>query len=130
MTSTQRPPLLIALQSEATVLMSLAIGQAGLAAGFLDGRKGLKEVHGLTAYLIAAVTIALLITAVVHRRRGGVSWPVFGAAILLVVEAAQITMGSVEIKGPHIFLGVIFTVLATLLTSYLFRPGFTPATGR
>ena len=29
--------------------------------------------------------------------------------------------------GAHIFLGVLFVVMATLLTSYLFRPGFIPA---
>ncbi len=129
MSPSRRPPLLIALQTEATILMTLAIGQAGLAAGFLDGSKGLKAVHGVNAIVIAAVTVTLLVTALVYRRGGGARWPVLGAAILVVVEAAQITMGSVEIKGPHIFLGVIFTVLATLLTSYLFRPGFTPRDG-
>lgn len=130
MTRTRRPPLLIALQTEATILMSLAIGQAGLAAGFLDGARGLKAVHGVNALVIAAVTVALLITAVLHRRRGGPRWPVLGAGLLLVTEVAQIVLGTTEVKGPHIFLGVIFTVLATLLTSYLFRPGFTPAAVR
>ena len=38
----RRPPLLIALQAGATILMSLAIGQAGLAAGFLSGSPGLE----------------------------------------------------------------------------------------
>jgi hypothetical protein len=127
MTTPRRPPLLIALQTEATILMSLAIGQAGLAAGFLGGRRGLKEIHGVNAFVIAGLTVALLVTAVLYFRRHGPRWPLIGAAILLVVEAAQIVMGSVEIKGPHIFLGVLFTVMATLLTSYLFRPGFTAA---
>ena len=36
----RRPRILLALQIEATVLMSLAIGQAGLAAGFLGGDEG------------------------------------------------------------------------------------------
>ncbi len=44
-----------------------------------------------------------------------------------VVEIIQIILGRLGVTGAHIFLGVLFVVMATLLTSYLFRPGFIPA---
>ncbi len=128
--SPPRPRLLVALQTEATVLMSLAIGQAGLAAGFLGGSEGLKPVHGVNAYALLTVTVAIVVTAVLHRRAGGPRWPVLAGAILLVVETLQLTLARFEVVGLHIFAGVLFVVLATLLTSYLFRPGFVPSTGR
>ncbi|GAA3716716.1 hypothetical protein GCM10022204_40640 [Microlunatus aurantiacus] len=129
-TSPPRPRLLVALQTEATVLMSLAIGQAGLAAGFLGGQGGLRPVHGVNAYALLAVTVAIILTAVAHRRSGGPRWPVLAGAILLVVETLQLTLARFDVVGLHIFCGVLFVVLATLLTSYLFRPGNVSSTAR
>lgn len=125
-----RPRLLVALQTEATVVMSLAIGQAGLAAGFLGGSEGLKPAHGVNAYALLAVTVILVVTAVLHRRGGGPRWPVLAGVILLLVETLQLVLARFEVVGLHIFCGVLFVVLATLLTSYLFRPGFVPSTVR
>ena len=123
----RRPPLLLALQAGATILMSLAIGQAGLAAGFLSGSPGLKVVHGINAYLLITVTVGLLILAVLYQRSGGPRWPLLAVGIVAVVEIIQIILGRLGVAGAHIFLGVLFVVMATLLTSYLFRPGFIPA---
>jgi hypothetical protein len=120
----RRPRALVALQIEATVLMSLAIGQAGLAAGFLGGEASLVPLHGANAYALLTVTVAVIITAVVYRRGGGPRWPVLAGAVLLAVETLQLVLARTEVVGLHIFLGVLFVVLATLLTSYLFRPGF------
>ena len=125
----RRPRLLVALQTEATVLMSLAIGQAGLAAGFIGGEDGLKPVHGVNAYALLTLTVVLVVTAVLYRRGGGPRWPVLAGTILLVVETLQLILARAEVVGLHVFLGVLFVVLATLLTSYLFRPGFLPANG-
>jgi hypothetical protein len=128
-TSGDRPlPLLTALRIEATVLMSLAIGQAGLAAGFLGGRESLVPVHGANAYALVTLTVAVLLTAVGYRRAGGPRWPILAGAILLGVEVLQVVLARTEVVGLHIFCGVLFVVLATLLTSYLFRPGFLPST--
>ena len=55
---------------------------------------------------------------------------VLAGAILFAVEVGQLILARVEVVGLHIFCGVLFVVLATLLTSYLFRPGFVPAAGR
>ncbi len=121
-----RPPLLTALQAGATILMTLAIGQAGLAAGFIGGTPSLKIIHGINAYLLVTVTIALLILAVLYQRSGGPRWPLLAVGIITLVEILQIILGRLEVVGAHIFLGVLFVVMATLLTSYLFRPGFIP----
>jgi hypothetical protein len=127
--SPRRPRLLVVLQTEATVLMSLAIGQAGLAAGFIGGENGLRPVHGVNAYALLTVTAIIIVTAVLYRRDGGPRWPVLAGIILLVVETLQLILARAEVVGLHIFLGVLFVVLATLLTSYLFRPGFVPSNG-
>ena len=124
----RRPRPLLALQIEATVLMSLAIGQAGLAAGFLGGDESIKPLHGANAYALLALTVAVVLTAVVYRRGGGPRWPVLAGVILLVVETLQLVLARAEVVGLHIFCGVLFVVLTTLLTSYLFRPGFVPRT--
>ena len=120
----KRPPLVIALQTEATLLMSVAIGQAGFAAAFIGGQKGYKAVHAINAWLVVAATVVLLVTAVVYARRGGPRWPAAASLGLLVVEAVQITLGEVELVAVHVFLGVLFVSMATALTSYLFRLSF------
>jgi CHASE2 domain-containing sensor protein len=129
-TRNRRPPLLVLLQTAATVLMSLAIGQAGLAAAFMTGHRSLKQVHEVNGFLLVAVTVATLVAAVLYQRSGGPRWPVAATVLLIVVEALQITLGEVEAAGAHIFLGVLFVAAATLLTSYLFRPGFSTSRER
>jgi len=126
----RRPPLLILVQTAATVLMSLAIGQAGLAAAFLTGSRSLKEWHEFNGFLLAAVTVLTLVAAVLYQRGGGPRWPVAAAVLLVLVEAVQITLGEAGAAGAHIFLGVLFVAAATLYTSYLFRPGFSTARQR
>ena len=116
------------MRIEATVLMSLAIGQAGLAAGFLGGQPSLLPIHQINASLLLGLTAAVIVTAVLYQRRGGgPRWPVLAGAILLAVEVLQLVLARTGVVGLHIFCGVLFVVLATLLTSYLFRPGFVPA---
>ena len=73
------------------------------------------------------MTIGLLILAVLYQRSGGPRWPLLAIGIVAVVEIIQIMLGRLGVTGAHIFLGVLFVVMATLLTSYLFRPGFIPA---
>jgi uncharacterized membrane protein AbrB (regulator of aidB expression) len=123
----QPPRELVALRIEATVLMSLAIGQAGLAAGFLGGRATLLPIHRINAFLLLGMTAAVVVTAVLYRRGGGPRWPVLAGAILVAMEIGQVVLARTNIVGLHIFCGVLFVVLATLLTSYLYRPGFVPA---
>lgn len=106
--------------------MSLAVGQAGLAAGFLGGDSALLPAHQLNAYLLLALTAVVVVTAVLYQRAGGPRWPVWAAGILIGVEVLQIVLARSGIVGLHIFCGVLFVVMATLLTSYLFRPGFVP----
>lgn len=130
--SAKHPPhsrRLTALRIEATVLMSLAIGQAGLAAGFLGGDGSLEPVHGINAYALIATTVVVTVTAVLYRRTGGPPWPILAGVILLLVETGQLVLASLDAVGLHIFSGVLFVVMATLLTSYLFRPGFVSPAG-
>lgn len=126
--TSRRPPLLIALQTEATILMSISIGQAGLAAGFLSGTRSLKSVHEVLGFVIGALTVITLVTAVVYARGGGPRWPAVATTVVTVAVLVQIALGESEVKGLHIFLGVLVVTMTALLTSYLFRPGFGPRT--
>lgn len=123
---TRRPPLLIALQTEATIFMSLAIGQAGLAAAFISKQATTKPVHEINAFVLATIALVMAVTALLYRRSGGPRWVLPAAGLLLVLIVVQISLGELKVAGVHIFLGVISVVLAVLFTSYLFRPGFSP----
>jgi hypothetical protein len=107
----------------AAVTMSLAIAQAGLAAGFLTGHPNLRPVHQLNAVLIILTTSTALVLAVLYQRSGGPRWPAAAAVLLLVVEVIQAVLGRSGVTGLHIFLGVLFVASATVFTSYLFRSG-------
>lgn len=106
--------------------MSLAIGQAGLAAAFITGRDALKEFHEINAFVVGTLVVATLLTAIAYQRSGGPRWPVLISGLLVLLTIAQISMGLTEVAGAHIFVGVLYVVSVTLFTSYLFRPGFTP----
>jgi hypothetical protein len=121
---------LTALRVQATVLMSLAIGQAGLAAGFLDGQAGLRPVHGAGGDLVVALGAVLLLTAAGYRRAGGPWWPAAVTGLLLLVGLGQLWSGHGGLTGLHVFTGVLYVTAATLLTSYLFRPGAAGDPGR
>jgi uncharacterized membrane protein YfcA len=123
-TPARRPLLLVLLQTEATALMSLAIGQAGLASGFLTGHGDLKPIHAVNALVLVALTVGTIVTAVAYQRQGGPRWPAAAALVLLLLEGVQITLARLDVAGAHIFIGVLFVVSATLYTSYLFRLGF------
>ncbi len=120
----RRPPLLIALQTEATILMSLSIGQAGLAAAFISKQAATKGLHEANAFVLLGLAVITVLTAILYQRRGGPIWMPLAAVLLLILIGAQIGLGESKVAGVHIFLGVIYVVLATLFTSYLFRPGF------
>ena len=76
---TARPPLLIALQTEATIFMSLAIGQAGLAAAFISKQAAVKNIHEINAFVMAALSVVMLVTAIFSidapADRCGSRWP-------------------------------------------------------
>jgi len=110
--------------------MSLAIGQAGLAAAFITGHRPLREVHAVNGFLLLAVTAVTLGGAILYQRQGGPRWPVAAAVLLVLLEAIQITLAEVDAAGAHIFLGVLLVTAATLYTSYLFRPGFSTSRRR
>jgi hypothetical protein len=124
---TRRPPLVVLLQTEATVLMSLAIGQAGLASGFLTGSPGLLAVHRVNAVVMVVLTVLTCASAAVYWRSGGPRWPAAAAVTLLVVEVIQVALARSGVAGLHIFLGVLFVTAATVYTSYLFRSAHPPS---
>lgn len=114
-----------------TVLLGFAIGQAGLGSGYLDGEaNGLLIAHATNAFAVLVLTLLATIFGFNYRRSGGPGWVFFLPLALLAMAAVQITLGFAEIRGIHVFSGVLYLCLATAFCSYTWRHRPTETTRR
>jgi len=104
-----------------TLLLGVAVAQAGFGSGYLGGSRGLLALHFGNAFLVVGMVVACLVAAVIYRRAGGPTWPATFAAALLAVAAVQILLGESSIVGAHVFLGVLYLCAVTVYCSYLWR---------
>lgn len=104
-----------------TVLLGVAVAQAGFGSGYLGGSRGLLEFHEVNAFVVLGSVLACLVAAVWYRRSGGPGWPLAFAAALLAVGLVQVALGETAIVGLHIFLGVLYLCGVTTYCSYLWR---------
>jgi hypothetical protein len=115
------------LQIWSTVLLGVAIGQAGLGSGFggsLIAREKselLERLHSLNAILVIVVAAVCLVLAAVHRRRGGERWPLVFAVCLVVGAVLQTVLGQVRVVSLHLFVGVLLLCAVTTFCSYAWR---------
>lgn len=111
----------------ATVLMGVAISQAGFGSGLIatlvdpPASAGLDAAHSVNAYAVLAVTVVCVIASVRYRREGGPAWPLWFALSLLAASVLQVTLGSLEVVGAHVFVGVLLLCAVTTYCSYLWR---------
>ncbi|MGL5818566.1 MAG: hypothetical protein ACRCYR_13445 [Phycicoccus sp.] len=111
----------------ATVLMGVAIGQAGFGSGLVatlvdpPESEGLETAHSVVAYLVLGTTVTCVLASERYRRRGGPGWPLWFAASLLGAAVLQVTLGSLEVVGAHVFVGVLLLCAVTTYCSYLWR---------
>ncbi len=104
-----------------TVLLAFAIGQAGLGSGYLDGIRPLLIAHATNAFAVLVLTILSAVLGFYYRRAGGPAWTFFLPLGLVLMVGVQITLGFAEIKGAHIFWGVLYLCTVTMFCSYCWR---------
>ncbi len=104
-----------------TVLLAFAIGQAGLGSGYLDDIKPLLIAHATNAFAVLVLTILSAVLGFYYRRAGGPAWTFFLPLALVVMAGIQITLGFAEIKGGHVFWGVLYLCTVTIFCSYCWR---------
>lgn len=112
-----------------TLLIGFAVGQAGLGSGYLDGEaNALLIAHATNAFAVLVLTLLAAVFGFNYRRSGGPGWAFFMPLALLIMSLVQITLGFAEIRGFHVFWGVLYLSLATAYCSYTWRhrPADTP----
>ena len=115
------------LQIWSTVLLAVAIAQAGFGSGFgasliaRDKSDLLESVHRANAWVVIAVAAVCVVVAFLYRRRGGPSWPLVFAACLAAGGVLQAVLGTVRVVGAHLFFGVLFLCAMTTFCSYAWR---------
>lgn len=105
----------------ATVLFAFAIGQAGLGSGYLDDIKPLLIAHATNAFAVLVLTVLAAVFGFNYRRVGGPGWTFFLPLVMVGMVALQITLGFAEIRGAHVFSGVLYLCAATAYCSYTWR---------
>lgn len=104
-----------------TLLFSFAVAQAGLGSGYLDGNDVLLVAHATNAFAVLVLTVIGAVLGVTMRRAGRPGWTLFFPLGIVVAIALQMTLGFAEVKGLHVFLGVLILCSITAYCSYSWR---------
>ena len=119
--------LLRVLRVLATVLLAVALGQAGFGSGLVatlvdpPRSETLEVAHSVNAWAVLVTVVVCVVASVRYRRAGGPAWPLWFALGILAAAVLQVTLGSLEVVGAHVFLGVLLLCAVTTYTSYLYR---------
>ena len=111
----------------ATVLLAVALGQAGFGSGLVatlvepPESELLGTVHSLNAWLVLSTAAVCVVASARYRRAGGPAWPLWFALAILGAAGVQVTLGVLGVVGAHVFLGVLLLCAVTTYTSYLYR---------
>jgi heme A synthase len=112
-----------------TILLAFAVGQAGLGAGIIDEVEPLKIAHLTNAFAVLVLTILSAVFGFALRRGGGPQWTFFLPLALVLMAGVQIALGLAEIKGFHVFWGVLYLCTVTAFCSYSWRLRLTEPVG-
>jgi hypothetical protein len=110
-----------------TVLLGVAIGQAGFGSGFgasliaRDKSDLLETVHRANAWVVIVIASVCFAIAARYRLQGGPAWPLMFAACLIGGGILQAALGTFRVVGPHLFVGVLYLCAVTTLCSYAWR---------
>lgn len=105
------------------VVHSLALLVQPMLAGiYLSGEVGAIRVHEINGNILATLSIAQVVTAIVFRWKGkGRSWPLHASLVILIAEIVQLQLGYLALLAVHLPLGVSIISMQILLTVWLFR---------
>lgn len=110
-----------------TVLLGVAIGQAGFGSGFgasliaRDKSDLLEGIHRANAWVVIVVAAVCVALAARYRQQGGPAWPLVFAACLAGGGILQAVLGTLRVVGPHLFVGVLYLCAVTTFCSYAWR---------
>lgn len=110
-----------------TLLLAFAVAQAGLGSGYLDGGRGLLIAHATNAFAVLVLTVLCAVFGFAYRRAGGPSWTFALPLALVGAAAVQMALGFAEVRGVHVFWGVLYLCGVTTFCSYTYR--LLPAAG-
>lgn len=109
------------LRIVATLLFAFAVAQAGLGSGIIDGVKPLKIAHLTNAFAVLVLAVIGAVLGATLRRAGRPSWTFYLPIAIIVAIAVQMALGFAELKGAHVFLGVLILCTITAYCSYSWR---------
>ena len=130
---TYTSPVERALRIGSTVLLAVAVAQAGFGSGLgasLIARpksEVLEAMHQGNAWLVVLVAVVCTAVGARLRQQGGPAWPLVFAASLAGAAVLQAALGELRVVGPHLFLGVLFLCAVTTFCSYAWRYAPRPA---
>jgi uncharacterized membrane protein YozB (DUF420 family) len=100
----------------------LALTQAALAGGFLDGNYGALDMHQVGAMITAAFAVLQLVSAVLlWRLGGGPGWPAAACGALIAAETGQIGLGYGRVLAVHVPLGAAIIACTFLMLAWSWR---------
>lgn len=106
----------------ATVLLGFAVAQAGLGSGFLNEEaRSLLIAHRTNAFAVLGLTILAAVFGFNYRRSGGPGWAFFMPLAMVAMVGIQISLGLADLRGAHVFFGVLYLCVATAYCSYTWR---------
>ncbi|MCW2810868.1 MAG: hypothetical protein JWP61_1326 [Friedmanniella sp.] len=109
------------LRIVSTLLFAFAIAQAGLGSGYLDDIKPLLVAHATNAFAVLVLAVISTVLGYGFRRVGGPSWAFYLPLALVVLAGVQMGLGFAEVKGTHVFVGVLYLCTVTTFCSYAWR---------
>ena len=109
------------LRIVATLLFAFAVAQAGLGSGYLDDIKPLLIAHATNAFAVLVLAVIGAVLGFSLRKAGRPSWTLYLPIAIIVAIAVQMMLGFAEIKGAHVFLGVLILCTITAYCSYSWR---------
>jgi heme A synthase len=109
------------LRIVATLLFAFAVAQAGLGSGYLDDVKPLLVAHATNAFAVLVLAVIGAVLGAGLRKAGRPPWTLWMPVGIIVAIALQMMLGFAEIKGAHVFLGVLILCTITAYCSYSWR---------
>ena len=109
------------LRIVATLLFAFAVAQAGLGSGYIGGVKPLLVAHATNAFAVLVLAVVGAVLGVGLRRAGQPSWTLWMPIAIIIAIAVQMMLGFAEVKGAHVFFGVLILCTITAYCSYSWR---------